>query len=187
MVTKSGSPHPAPTPHTLSGPRLRVMAAFDATPEDHQAGVLAQRNPGPQALGSTFLTPTTWDELAAAAWEPYWHHEVVPGCWAVKASIPGLLGVMHIDELPATARLTLVDGHTTSFVEVVYHPPAGARVPVDYSTAVIGVHEGVEMVFTVFPGDPVRPSSLPAAEHKGREVSAEEARKLGFRYAKISG
>jgi hypothetical protein len=187
MSKTSGLLHPEPKPFTLSGARLRLQAAFDATPVEHQAGVLAQRNPGLRSQGSTFLTPVTWEALAAADWERYEHAEVAPGCQAWKALIPGFLGVMSLDALPPGSQLYLRDGHATGFVEAVYEAPEGARVPVEYTTAIVGTHEGVEMVFTVFPGDPVKPSSLPAAEHKGREVTLAEARALGFRYVKISG
>lgn len=186
MRKKAFPSHPEPKPLTRSQEdERRISAAFANTPGDHAAGILAQRNPGPKAVGSTFLVSTTWRELAADLWYPYEHPEVAPGCQAWKAFVPGFLGVMDIDALPPSSRLRLSDGHATGFVEAVYEAPAGARVPIDYTTAIVGTHEGVEMVFTVFPGDPVRPSSLPAVEHLGREVSLEEARQLGFRYVKI--
>lgn len=161
------------------------MAAFDATPEEHAAGILRQRNPGPLALGSRFLTELTWGELAAAPWEPYQHDGVAPGCEALRAPIPGFLGVMHLDELPAGASLRLVDGHATGFVEAVYDAPGGVLVPIDYTTAIMGMDDGIIKIFTVFPGPPVQPSSLPTVKYEGRVVSVEEARELGFRHVKI--
>jgi hypothetical protein len=166
--------------------RHQFLSLLSATPSDHLAGILRQRNPGPQALGSRFFTPQDLASLTAAAWEPYWHQEVAPGCQAWRAPIPGFVGVMSLDELPPSSKLRLVDGHATGFVETVYDAPAGVLPPVEFTTAIVGVHEGVEMVFTIFPGLPVRPSSLPAAEHLGRVVTLDEARALGFRYAKLA-
>ena len=164
---------------------MDILTALSNTPDTHLAGILRQRNPGPAALGSRFLLPQSRASLLAAPWEPSWHEEVSPGCRAWQAPIPGLLGVLALAELPAAARLRLVDGHATGFVEAIYDAPGGALPPVDYTTAIVGVHEGQEIVFTLFPGPPVRPSSLPAVKYLGKVVTREAAHRLGFRYAKL--
>lgn len=159
-------------------------AALAATPADYLAGILKQRNPGPDALGSRFTVPQTVETLQGALWEPYVHPEVAPGCQAYRAPIRGTLGIVALEDVPSDAGLVLLDGHATGFVEAVW-TTSRALPEVDYTTAIVGQDEGHDVVFTMFPGPPVRPSSLPATEFRGQEITVSLARRLGFRWVKI--
>ena len=55
------------------------------------------------------------------------------------------------------------------------------------STLILGKEKGEEVVFTFHPGEPVRPTQLPAVpELVGKTVTMETAFLLGFEYVKVT-
>ncbi len=169
----------------------RIRRAFDAA-GPYLDACLAQRNPGPSALGSTFLLPETRDTLLETLWEPYTHPEVAAPAVAFKAGIPGYLGVVPLASLDMLTPVRLEDPKGTRFLEAVVELERGPRV--DFTILLLGPSRSdpaVETLWTFFPGEPVSPSGLNAGPltggAKGRsDLTVAEAIMLGLRYAKVA-
>lgn len=124
--------------------------------------------------------------LGRAEWREATHPDVFPGCSAFVADIPGYVGVVKIADLPPDAELELRDGHKTGKVEcLVRGVPAESR-RVSRSWLILGQENGMEVVFTFHPGEPVRPSVMPAEGNDGRRVARDEALRMGFVWAKVA-
>ena len=138
--------------------------------------------------GSRFLSDDIVDveeQLISAGWEPYpaVQHLLLEGCTAFRAEIPGKMGVVEIESLPECADIFLVDRKKTGFLSAeVASMFAKRSTPVDHTVIILGQEAGHEVVFTVHPGDPVKPSQL-----KGypRTIHRDEAIALGLKYAKV--
>ncbi len=173
----------------------RVRAALQRSFErsDYGRRCLAQRLPGPDGAGSFFLDVTTVEGLRAklegAFWRPLNHPAVKAPAVAFDATgIPGRLGVVPLRTLPADTVVTLEDPKGTGFVEAVVRGlgrETGVRQ--DTATIILGPdQDGAEVLWTVHPGQPVVPSTVPSAEVAGRKMSPDESGALGLRWAKIA-
>ena len=138
--------------------------------------------------GSRFLSNSIIDiekMLLSADWVPYpeAQHLLLEDCVAYRAEIPGMLGVVKIKSLPESADILLIDrkqtGYLSAEVDSLY---AQRLMPVDYTVIILGQEKGEEVVFTVHPGAPIRPSQLRGCL---RTVSRDEALDLGLVYAKV--
>ena len=153
---------------------------------DHIAGLLATRNPGPDSSGSVFNVPQTVESLDSADWQTFDHPAVQAPATAFRASIPGKVGIVRLDTLSADTAVKLTDGHETGFVSATVLGEAAT--PVDFSVMLVGpADDGSDIVWTVHPGEPVRPSSIPAAGHEGETITVAEALAMGFEFGKVGG
>jgi hypothetical protein len=163
----------------------RIAEAFEASKDipGHLDGLFKARNGG--AGGSKFDTPQTIESLISADWVSYNHPAVMKGVDAFKASIPGYVGLIKLDELPDNQVVELIDGHKTGFLSVVINGKRAEHV--DFTVLMLGQDSGKEVVFTFHPGDPIRPSSLPDGGEfsKGDKITVQQAKNLGFEYAKV--
>lgn len=168
---------------TTTTTRDRIARAFDSAGEYFNA-CLAQRNPGPAALGSVFLTRQDRASLLAADWQPYEHPDVSAPAVAFRADIPGTVGVVRLADLPPDTPVRLADPKGTGFVEATALLPEGPRAT--FTTLLLGpARDGSgETLWTLFPGEPVRPSTLPAEGRDGATLTAREAAALGLAIAK---
>lgn len=84
---------------------------------------------------------------------------LIPGCKAFKAAIPGTIGLYRVDDIaPLTPVRWVNPGHGYQYPVV-----GGANgVYVDYTTLIVGEEGGREVVFTFHPGDPIQPTQVPA-------------------------
>lgn len=169
---------------------MNLRETFNTTRDnygDHFGGLLTQRNPGPESSGSVFDAPQSAESLGAAEWTPYEHDAVQAPARAFRAPIAGKVGLVALASLPADETVRLVDGHETGFVSVVADGVASQ--PVDFTVALVGPGDnGEDIIWTVHPGDPIRPSSLEATdETSGKTLTAAEAIRLGFGFAKVGG
>lgn len=126
-------------------------------------------------------------------WKPYSHDGVIPGCEAFRLDSEmtvGVMGVIDVEtELFDMNQMWWQKDHTGNIM-LVYHQhwPNGGT-PVKHAVVIIGIEDGKHVVFTVHPGDPIKPSSLSAAEHSdlvGRTPTMADYRKQLVRYAKIA-
>jgi hypothetical protein len=123
-------------------------------------------------------------ELLHAEWTPYTHANVKEPAKAYKANIAGYEGIVKLTTLPKDKKVILDDRKNTGKVSVVVDGILGKKV--DFTIILIGPHEGNEVVWTFHPSEPIMPSIVNAGEGmNGKEISAEEAIRMGFDYAKL--
>ena len=120
--------------------------------------------------------------LEKGDWKPYEDSNgaISENAFGVIANIPGETGMIQLDNLDADDEVQLVDPKKTGFLSAVVR--AGNYEPTNFTVMIIGEHNGENVVFTFYPGDPVEPSSISGEE---RTVTVREAQKLGFDLAKI--
>jgi hypothetical protein len=165
----------------------RVEAAIAATrlaAPGYFESCLTQRTSG---SGSSYsgLTPAELEvALVGASWEPYEHPDVMAGCSAFKAPLEGTFGLLDLSTVADDFLVTLADPKGTGFVEAECTAGRGGKVP--FTVLILGQEKDVEVVFTFHPGDPIRPSRLPAEGRVGQIITAKEALALGFKWAKAS-
>lgn len=164
-----------------------VIASTLKLAPEHASKLLSTRNPGPKAVGSVFDTPQTWESLQAADWQPYEHPAIGGPAAGFRAPVSGKVGLVELATLDPSTPVTMVDGHETGFVSPVVE--GLDRQPVAFSVMLVGPADKDDptlIVWTVFPGDPVRPSSLRVEETpSGTTLTAAEAIALGFDLAKV--
>ena len=157
---------------------------------EHASKLLETRNPGPNAVGSVFDTPQTWESLAGATWYPYSHPAIGGPAEGYRAEISGKVGVSApLASLDPSTSVLMVDGHDTGFVSPVI---VGLdRQPTTETIMLVGPageDDETPIVWTVHPGAPIRPSSLKVDEvASGTTLTVGEAIALGFEYAKVGG
>lgn len=84
---------------------------------------------------------------------------LLPGCKAFKAAIPGTIDLCRVADLAETMPVTWVDsGHGYQYPTIA----ATSGEYVDYTVLITGDEQGRRVVFTFHPGDPIRPSQVPA-------------------------
>jgi len=170
-----------------------VAAAIAAMKENDRSYwdlTLAQRaGLSGQAQGSIYpgLTPEELEErLLQANWEGYSHPAIMEGCKAFRAEIPGALGIVSLAGLPSDTKVVLDDFKATKKVSAVVQ--GVARPAVDFTVLIVGrdAEDAPWMVWTFHPGDPIRPSQVPAEGLHGKVITVEEALAMGFDFAKIA-
>ena len=138
--------------------------------------------------GSIILGYDSADELEkgilAAEWVEYTHPAIMEGCVAYKTTnLNGLLGVVELASLPPETVVTLDDRKGTGKVSAVVKGVRGEKI--DYTVIILGTENGIEVVFTLHPGDPVNPSKVPAEGMDGKQVTVSEALGMGLTTVKI--
>ena len=122
--------------------------------------------------------------LLTADWEETSHPDVMPGCRVYKTSLGGRYGIVEISSLPADTLLVADDRKNTGRVAMTVKGIKGELVPFTY--LIIGKEDGIDVVYTFHPGEPIRPSVVETATlSHGSKVSKAYAKELGFDLAKI--
>jgi len=144
---------------------------------------LKQRILGP---GSKVSGVSTTEELEAlikdAEWEEASHPDVLEGCRIFVAPIPGTLGVVELAELPPDELVIMTDPKGTGYSTptLLWH-----KAPeVNFTAIILGPEKGKEVVYTLHPGWPIRPSRCQLPH--GTRLTASEAMALGLTHAKIA-
>ena len=169
-----------------------VRQAILNTPIDYFTKTLLMWNPGPEAQGSMFIEEQDLHSLSMADWQPYEHAAIAAPARGFKAPIAGLLGVVKVANLDPDELIHFVPSKNgTGFVDAVVitnlRDVALLRKPIDFSVALIGPGEdGKDMLWTVFPGDPIQPSTVHVEGiPEVIAVPAKHAAKVGIKWAKV--
>ena len=180
-------------------PTDRVRDAIARTPKDYLDSTIAMRaGKSGKAMGSTY--PLTSAELKArllaAEWRPYSHPDIAPPAVGFESGDLGVgqFGMIAASALPQGAEVVLVDPKHTGYVEGVTflrqawnkQPGVRALLRTDRTTILLGPgDDGAEVVWTFFPGEPVKPSRIRAQGREGQKLPAWEAHELGLDWVKI--
>lgn len=166
----------------------RAVEAIKALDSAYWEQTLIQRLPG--GAGSVVLgsydAASLEEALQTMEWESYSHPAVQEGCHAFFThDLKGRLGIVELASLPTDTVVTLDDRKNTGKVSAIVKGVLGPVV--DFTVIILGPEDGVEVVFTFHPGEPVRPSQV---QHEtgmhGQQVTISEAQSLGLEMAKIA-
>ena len=95
---------------------------------------------------------TLWQEYPSCP-------NLIPGCTAYKAAIPGTIDLRQVADLADDTPVAWTNpGHGYQYPTIV----GDAGDYVDYTTLIVGPEAGKEVVYTFHPGDPIRPAQVPA-------------------------
>ena len=123
------------------------------------------------------------EKIKTADWQEVVHPDVMSGCTAFKANVPGLLGIMPIAKLPEDADLFTIDTKKTGFIGI--GCTGVQKMPVAFSYLILGMEGDLEVVYTFHPGEPVRPSEIETTDiPAGKKITKEEALSMGFELCK---
>jgi hypothetical protein len=169
----------------------RVRKAFEKSDPDYIEKCFAQRNPGPESLGSQFFSKMSVADMLTADWEEIVHPDVMAPAKAFRtSSLGGRIGVAEVARLCANSVAHIRPSPKgTGEMEMVVERTLDKMPEVEFTTLLLGPgDEGTdlaneEVVWTFFPGDPVRPSELKVDAQEN--ISVKAARALGFKWAKI--
>lgn len=175
-----------------SHPVVEAITNIQELLPEYWAKTLDQRLDGPTRCGSFFPGITTREELESLVhsveWEVPWAHdmELLEGCTAFWAKIPGRLGIVSLQDLPSDYMVVLDDRKNTGKVSAVVSGGDVSGEEVGFATIILGEEQGKQVVFTLHPGKPVRPSSV-AFElgMHGKKITVQEALEMGLTTAKI--
>lgn len=122
--------------------------------------------------------------LLDANWEETTHPAVSEDCRVFRTNLEGRFGIVEISKLPADAVLVADDRKNTGRVAMTVKGVVGDIVP--YTYLITGKEDGVDVVFTFHPGEPIRPSIVEVKDlNHGAKVSKAYAKELSFDLAKI--
>lgn len=121
------------------------------------------------------------DILPFCHWEEYTHPAISPMCKAYRTDLSGYMGVVELSTLPSKFEGVLTDPKGTGKMEFHFSLEGDVHPYVSFSVMVVGIHEGMEVIFTLHPGDPVSPSIVDTdTELVGKTVTVAEAITLGL-------
>lgn len=128
--------------------------------------------------------------LQYAHWEPFHSDALSEGSFgAITYDIPGLLGIIPLDDVPEGTPIVLMDiDHDDHLVPTV---SVDRTVEVDHTTLIFGSAESdennIEYMRTFHPGDPIKYVDCEPNEFlfDGMVVTRGQAKALGFDYARI--
>lgn len=164
-----------------------VRDAIHNTPKDYLAVT--------QAIHEKSFRPTPGgpDLMGWAAdvadWEPYEHRDIQAPAKGYRTHRAGRQLVISLTELAPDAVITFdPDDAKSRRTGVVMGNVVGVTGPeVDFVVALVGPDEGVDVLWTIHAGDPVRPSVVPAVDWAGKRVTVAEAAALGVKYVRCEG
>lgn len=177
---------------------LNVSEIIENTPKEYLEKTLSTRNPGGSIqAGSVFLEPQTAESLSSADWKKINHEAVKSPAVAFTASIPGVLGIVPIENLSDSTPVKFQLSHggkggkSGNATEVVaqFDKSLGK---VDSTTLIAGPTDDDPKkyeVWTFHPGDPVAQSdeiNINDVKKKYPEGKATvaDSKKLGFKFVK---
>lgn len=152
--------------------------------------MLQQRIEGPTNAGSSYENVTErelLENLLNADWEETSHPDVMEGCRVFKCNLPGLEGILNLDELDENTELYAIDPKGTGNIGIGAGNVTKKMAQETYLITGKEVIDGIEkdIVFTFHPGEPVKPSQVKAEKvADGTKLTVAKARKLGLDKAK---
>ena len=165
----------------------RVVDAIRNTPKEYLEVMLNMRSLyHPENTGSVIAAHPheILDLLMGAQWVRYDHPDITALAVGFRADIPGRVGIIPLSDLDPQHPVVLEDPKGTGAVSAVVEN-VGDRIMVGHTTMILGPREDGqgEQVWTFHPGDPIRPSEVPAS--KAGISTVGEAVALGLEYAKV--
>ena len=171
----------------------RIIAAIGNTREilpSYFEKTLEQRLDNNSAAGSIFegfgTIQEVEDKILTSQWEEYRHENLAPDTTGFCCHwIGGCIGTVPLTTLDDTQVVILDDRKNTGRVSATVKGVRGAST--DLTVIILGQHEGREVIFTIHPGAPVKPSTvtMESGMH-GKTITAKEAIELGLQTAKIT-
>lgn len=152
--------------------------------------MLQQRIEGPTNAGSSYENVTErelLENLLNADWEETFHPDVMEGCRVFKCNLPGLEGILNLDELDENTELYAIDPKGTGNIGIGAGNVTKKIAQETYLITGKEMIDGIEkdIAFTFHPGEPVRPSQVKAEKvADGTKLTVAKARKLGLDKAK---
>lgn len=131
-------------------------------------------------------------DLRKARWYGYTHPNVMPGFHAAAAYLPGMLGVLALEDLPESATFIAIDVHDrvedTGFFDLLLEGSTPLQ-NIGHTVLILGQDDKTEteMMITFHPGDPIQPSELTVPKttlKKGDSVTLAQAKAFGYKYTK---
>lgn len=148
---------------------------------------LKQRLTG--GAGSCFTQFKSVEALEKALLESEWvettHPDVDSSSLKLfKTNLKGRFGLVKVQDLPVGTKLICDDRKGTGKISLTIKGILGPICSETY--LIVGQEQGVDVVYTVHPGEPIKPSSITDTElNHGQEIDREEAIRLGFIWAKV--
>jgi len=179
---------------TKSALTMTVLSAIANTQKalpDYWNNTLKQRLMT-NGAGSVFCFDEVSDlEKAIVAvddWGSYEHNDIAPNCKGyITKQLTGELGIIAVKDLPEDIKLSLEDRKGTGNVSAVVSGLDFNRPEESYTVLIIGQDNGIDVVFTLHPGAPIRPSAVKLENvDLSKNYSKQEIIDLGLDYAKIA-
>ena len=172
---------------TISISTQRVVKALDNTPKEYAESLFNMRSAySKENAGSVLNAPPQKipNLLRGVRWVRYPHPNIEFPAVGFLADIPGRVGIITLSDLDPQHPVVLEDPKGTGAVSAVVEN-VGDRIMVGHTTMILGPREDGqgEQVWTFHPGDPIRPSEVPAS--KAGISTVGEAVALGLEYAKV--
>jgi hypothetical protein len=174
----------------LTDLQKRLLEVIDSTKKyfpDYWQSVLKQRCESTH-VGS-YYTVRPESELENVLREAIVKEDVMPltsdlvmsGCEAFTFRFGGYVGIKPIKE---TETYQLLDPKNTGYVDAVSDKVTECTYSL-FTTIILGQEDGREVVFMFHPGEPIKPSRIPAEGNIGRTITGKEALEMGFKFAKL--
>ena len=127
---------------------------------------------------------TLEEALLKAEWVETTHPDVDPTLKLFKTKLQGHFGLVKVKTLPIGTRLTCDDRKGTGQISLTIKGVLGPVCSETY--LIVGPEQGTEVVYTVHPGEPIKPSTISSSTLvHGQEIDRDEAISLGFIWAKV--
>lgn len=118
-----------------------------------------------------------------ADWKETSHPSVMEGCRVFKANI-GLKGYFGLIEVQKNQTYITDDRKGTGKISLTIKGQRGKQTNETY--LIIGEEQGIQVVFTFHPGEPIQPSKVETKNFPhGSTMDGKTALELGFKWAKI--
>jgi hypothetical protein len=152
-----------------------------------RAGLWTDGTPNKTRAGSYYpdFDPETLEQmLMQAFWKPVKSDNVRPKFQAYTTPLPGMLGVVPLDKLPADTVLRVDDRKHTGYAHLTFL--SSDEILADDTTIIVSQKSATWKVVTFFPGDPIDGRRIPMRNVKKPELTIDEAKALGFVHAKMT-
>ena len=155
---------------------------------DYWNKTLNQRSSkSPMVAGSRYdMSPDAIEKaLLSVSWEPFNDESIGGGAVGFKSNLSGYMGMIDINKLNPNDMVKLDDRKGTGFFSIICKEKVGD--PVDYTVILVGPEKDKDVIWTFFPGSPTPMKNIQAdPKRNGEEITVEEAKKMGFEFAKVN-
>lgn len=133
------------------------------------------------------------EALLSVDWEPYTHSSIAsPAVGFIAPKWAGVMNIAKLSDMERGTPVVLRDAHHGNALDDDHYVEAdvthdGGGLNVDFTVALVGPRsreDATPILWTFFPGDPVRPSQISATGNHGRVIDASDATGLGMEWAK---
>lgn len=140
-----------------------------------------------KCAGSRYdMSPEEIEEtLLSIDWKPYSNQNINPPAKGfITTQFGGHEGILELKKLPKNTNVRLDDFKKTGKVSAIVDGKLGDKK--NFTVILVGPYQDMgDVVWTFHPGEPIAPSVIDAENMDGKVITAEEAVKMGFLYAKV--